>query len=130
REFQRHVVVVVEIIEADHLIAARQQTARGEKADEPGCAGDQKFHAGRVLGFFGAVRMIDAARFELWMANAMAKRAEQGSPWSWLGRRASIFSSSRLGREHRSVRSSAPEIPPERRMYLPPSVPGGRGGLG
>ena len=42
RFLQRHVVVVVEIVEADDLIAALEQQLRGVKADEAGGAGDEE----------------------------------------------------------------------------------------
>ncbi len=47
-ELQRHIVVVVEIIQADHLVAPGQETLRREKTNESGRAGDQKLHAGMI----------------------------------------------------------------------------------
>ena len=38
------VVIVVEIVQADHHVAAGQQNLRDMHADEAGCAGDQDFH--------------------------------------------------------------------------------------
>jgi len=38
RFFQRHVVIVVEVVEADDLIATREQELRGVKTDEAGGA--------------------------------------------------------------------------------------------
>ena len=44
RVLQLDVVVVVEVVEADHLVAARQQALRDVHADEAGGAGDEDFH--------------------------------------------------------------------------------------
>ena len=44
RELQAHVVVVVEVVEADDLVAAREQLLRGVEADEAGGAGDEDLH--------------------------------------------------------------------------------------
>src|SRR5260221_8100805 len=41
--FQPHVVVRIEIVEADDLAAARQQSATDVKPDEAGGAGDESF---------------------------------------------------------------------------------------
>jgi hypothetical protein len=41
---ERRVVVVVEVVDADHLVAARQQALGHVHADEAGRAGDQDFH--------------------------------------------------------------------------------------
>ena len=45
RALQVRIVVVVEVVEPDDLVAARQQLARGVEADEPGGAGEQNLHA-------------------------------------------------------------------------------------
>ena len=42
---ERRVVIVVQIIQADHLIAACQQQLADMHADEAGRAGDEYFHA-------------------------------------------------------------------------------------
>ena len=44
RHLQRDVVVVVEVVEPDHFVAARKQLPRGMKADESRGAGDQNLH--------------------------------------------------------------------------------------
>ncbi len=44
RELQRRVVVVVEVVDADHFVAALQQDLRDVHADKPGGAGEQDFH--------------------------------------------------------------------------------------
>ena len=41
---ERYFVVIVEIVEADNLIAARQQAQRGGHADKAGGAGNENFH--------------------------------------------------------------------------------------
>jgi hypothetical protein len=41
---QRHRVVVVEVVDADHAVAARQQALRDVRADEAGDAGDEEVH--------------------------------------------------------------------------------------
>ncbi len=41
---QADVVVVVQVVDADDVVAAREQRLRGEEADEPGAAGDQHRH--------------------------------------------------------------------------------------
>jgi len=41
--FQRHVVVVVEVVEADDGVTAFEQRFGGEEADEAGGAGDEDF---------------------------------------------------------------------------------------
>src|SRR5690606_27797744 len=45
RLLQGDVVVVVEVVEADDLVAARQQHLRDMTADEAGSAGDENLHA-------------------------------------------------------------------------------------
>ena len=45
RELQVDVVVVVEVVEPDHGVAAREQALRDVHADETGGAGDQDFHS-------------------------------------------------------------------------------------
>ncbi len=42
RSFARGIVVVVHIVQADHVIAALEQANRGVAADEAGGAGDQE----------------------------------------------------------------------------------------
>jgi hypothetical protein len=42
--FSADVVVVVEVVEADHLVAARQQAQAVVHADEPGTTSNQDFH--------------------------------------------------------------------------------------
>ncbi|MCY1441872.1 hypothetical protein D9M71_582110 [compost metagenome] len=44
RLLERHAVVVVEVVDADHLMAFRAQAQGGVEADEAGGAGDQHFH--------------------------------------------------------------------------------------
>ena len=44
REFQCGVVVVVQAVDADDVVAAREQDLRDVHADESGCAGEQDFH--------------------------------------------------------------------------------------
>jgi hypothetical protein len=44
RFLQRHVVVVVEVVDPDHFVAARQQTLADMHADKSGGAGNQNFH--------------------------------------------------------------------------------------
>ena len=46
RLLQRHVVVVVEIVEADDFVAALEQPLGDVEADEAGGAGDEEFHEG------------------------------------------------------------------------------------
>ncbi len=41
---ERDFVVVVEVVDADHFVAARQQAQGGAHADKPGGAGDENFH--------------------------------------------------------------------------------------
>src|SRR5258706_13496297 len=45
RLFQAYVVVAVQVVQADDLIAAREQLQRAMHADEPGRAGQQDLHA-------------------------------------------------------------------------------------
>ncbi len=47
RELEGNVVVVVEVIEADNFVAALEQHACGEVADEAGGAGNQELHYNR-----------------------------------------------------------------------------------
>ncbi len=47
RALQGDVIVVVEIVDTDDLIAARQQALRGEVADEARGTGDQQLHGRR-----------------------------------------------------------------------------------
>ncbi len=44
RFLQRRVVVVVEVVETDHLVAAIEEPAGDVKADEAGRAGDEDLH--------------------------------------------------------------------------------------
>ena len=44
RGFEARVVVGIEVVESDHLLAALEQPPRGMKSNEPGGAGDQQFH--------------------------------------------------------------------------------------
>ncbi len=44
RLLESDVVVVVEVVETDDLVAAREQLRRSMKADEAGRAGDQYLH--------------------------------------------------------------------------------------
>ncbi|MCY1293874.1 hypothetical protein D9M70_431470 [compost metagenome] len=44
RLLERHAVVVVEVVDADHLVAFRAQAQGRVEADETGGAGDQHFH--------------------------------------------------------------------------------------
>ena len=46
RELQRGVVVVVDVVDADDLVAAFEQPDRERRADEPGRAGDENLHGG------------------------------------------------------------------------------------
>ena len=41
---QRDVVIVVEVVDADHLLAPRQKRLRGVKADKAGGTGNQNTH--------------------------------------------------------------------------------------
>ncbi len=43
-KLQIDVVVIIEVVEADNRIAAREQTLRDMHADEAGSAGDEDFH--------------------------------------------------------------------------------------
>ena len=42
---QRYVVVVVQVVETNHHVAARQQRFGDVGSDKPGTAGDKNFHA-------------------------------------------------------------------------------------
>ena len=44
RLLQRRIVVVVEVVDADDLVAAREQSLADVHADEAGATGDQDFH--------------------------------------------------------------------------------------
>src|SRR6185312_4583436 len=44
RFLERHGVIGVEIVDADHMLAAAQQRCRGVHADEAGSAGDEHGH--------------------------------------------------------------------------------------
>jgi hypothetical protein len=44
RLFEGRFVIIVEIVQADDLVAALQETHCGVIADESGCSGDQHFH--------------------------------------------------------------------------------------
>jgi hypothetical protein len=44
RLLQAHLVVVVEVVDADHLVAVGAQPPRQVKADETGGAGDEVLH--------------------------------------------------------------------------------------
>ena len=48
RELEAHVVVVVEVVEPDDLVAALEELAGRVVADEAGGAGDEEFH-GKVI---------------------------------------------------------------------------------
>ena len=52
RLLQRRIVIIVEIVDPDDVVAALEQGARGRRADEPRSPGDQNSH-GRAIG--GAV---------------------------------------------------------------------------
>ena len=54
------VVVVVEVVEADDLIAARQQAQRGGHADEAGGAGEQNFHGWMRPAVRARLRSVDS----------------------------------------------------------------------
>jgi hypothetical protein len=43
---QLHRIIVVEIVDADHVVAARQQLQAKRHADEAGSSGDENFHVG------------------------------------------------------------------------------------
>ncbi len=45
--FEPHIVIGIEVIDADHLIAAREQSLCGVKADEASGAGQENFHTRR-----------------------------------------------------------------------------------
>ena len=45
RELEVDVVVLVEVVESDHGVAAREQALRDVHADETGGAGDEDFHS-------------------------------------------------------------------------------------
>ncbi|MNH27213.1 hypothetical protein D3C79_873160 [compost metagenome] len=47
RLLQAHLVVVIQVVDADHLMALGTEPLRQVKADEAGGAGDQVFHWGR-----------------------------------------------------------------------------------
>ena len=49
RLLQFDIVVVVQAVEPDNLIAALQQALRDMRTDETGGAGDQDFHPRRIL---------------------------------------------------------------------------------
>jgi hypothetical protein len=53
RLFERDCVVVVEIVEANNLVAALEQDSRSVKANEAGCAGKEDFHERKALGVRG-----------------------------------------------------------------------------
>ena len=61
RLLQRRIVIIVEIVDADDLVAALQQRARRRRADEPRSPRDQNSH-GRSIG--GAVRSAKALEAE------------------------------------------------------------------
>ena len=44
RLLQPHIIIVVQVVQADHAVAARQQRLGDMVADEPGAAGDQDLH--------------------------------------------------------------------------------------
>ena len=44
RLLEADVVVVVQVVEADDVVATREQPGRGVKADEAGSAGDENLH--------------------------------------------------------------------------------------
>ncbi|MNY58040.1 hypothetical protein D3C86_1943310 [compost metagenome] len=49
RLLERHAVVVVEVVDADHLVPFSAQPPGGVEADEAGGAGDQELHAAPSL---------------------------------------------------------------------------------
>ena len=49
RPLERGVVIVIEVVDADHLVAALEQQAGDVQADEAGGTGDQDFHRGRPI---------------------------------------------------------------------------------
>ena len=50
RLLQLHVVVVAEVVDADHLVAALEQAHGDMGADEAGGTGDEDFHAEAACG--------------------------------------------------------------------------------
>ena len=58
-ELQDRVVIVAEIVDADHRLAARQQGARDVAADEAGGAGDEDGH-GKGLKTRNTLQEINA----------------------------------------------------------------------
>ena len=73
RLFQGRVVVVVEVIDADHCLAPRQQTARGVEADEPGRTGDEN----RALGGHGFA-IAPGGRLRHLISKAVARSGRRG----------------------------------------------------
>jgi len=49
RLLQRHVVVVVQVVDADDLVAAFQQTQGQRIADKAGGSGNEYFHVARIV---------------------------------------------------------------------------------
>src|SRR5579871_2850164 len=49
------IVVIVEIVETDHLIAALEQAQRGRRANKAGCAGHEDFHRAAIISTAGRV---------------------------------------------------------------------------
>ncbi len=47
---ERHVVVVIQVVESDNLIAAIEEALRGGRSNKPGGARNEKFHrSGSIL---------------------------------------------------------------------------------
>ena len=53
RFLQRHVVIVVEVVDADHLVSPVEQAPGHRRTDEPGGAGDQDSHFSTPAGCSG-----------------------------------------------------------------------------
>ena len=49
RPLQRRVIVAVEVVDAEHRLAAREQGQADVEADEAGAAGDQNRHGARTV---------------------------------------------------------------------------------
>ena len=64
RLLQRHVVIRIEIVEPDHLVAAPDETLRRVIADEAGGAGNQNSHVPRYFCLAPTLRPARAATRE------------------------------------------------------------------
>ena len=62
--FQRDLVIVVQIVQADDLVAAIEQTPRRRSTNESGGAGDEHFHGGQYIPPTPSARVRSATRRE------------------------------------------------------------------